>query len=354
MIFKREAIVMRKRILSLLMTVGMSLIIGNSAIFTAAAMEGSPEEEAVYLAFTGDQHGETETYREWIETMLDVYGEQLILLSYAGDICDKNWEQPVFDEFQSVLDELVPGRYNVTTGNQEFKQGAPGDHFGDLGEGFTRIGEVIKTDDYIVYDLGSAQEKLAVPQTDVDTLAAWLADAPFNIPIFILAHYPLHLAVQTEDHEIPGPDNYRQQANNAALIEVLNQHPNIIFLWGHNHTFQDPRYGTIRPAGSKYSYTIEDPTDKAEFSFIYANYGSFCRTDTYGIIARVLRTDDGVNVSLYYVDTDVPDKTKDSAEILITEDGSVTTQVTDGTEIDLEDILSMTGYPDDPAFYEEY
>ena len=47
-------------------------------------------------------------------------------------------------------------------------------------------------------------------------------------------------------------------------------------------------------------------------------------------------------------------ETKDSTQILITEDGNVTTQIIEGTEIDLEDILSMTGYPDAPAFYEEY
>jgi hypothetical protein len=343
-----------KKLLSLVLTLGMTF---SLCICTASAAQAQEPEETtssgVYLAFTGDQHGETEGYQAWIEDQQAVYGDDFVLLSYSGDICEKNWEQDVFDGFKDVLDSLVPGKYNVTTGNQEFKSGAPGDSWDDLGDGFTRLGEVTATEDYIVYDIGSAQESMGFPQSDIDALAAYLDAAPADVPIFVLSHYPLHLSVATDSHSIPGGD-HRQSDNNAALIEVLNQHPNVIFLWGHNHTFQDPRYGTIRPAGSKFTYDYDNAADKVEINFTYANYGSFCRGDTYGVMAQVERTARGVEVTMYYIDTNEPMTDKDSAVITVAADGTVTATVTDGTGIDMDEILAMSGYAADPNFEAEF
>jgi hypothetical protein len=343
-----------KKLLSLVLTLGM--IVSLCACTASAAEAQAPDEttsSGVYLAFTGDQHGETEGYQAWIEDQQAVYGDDFVLLSYSGDICEKSWEQDVFDGFKDVLDSLMPGKYNVTTGNQEFKSGAPGDSWDDLGEGFTRLGEVTATEDYIVYDIGSAQESMGFPQSDIDELAAYLDAAPTDVPIFVLSHYPLPLSVATESHSIPGGD-HRQSDNNAALIEVLNQHPNVIFLWGHNHTFQDPRYGTIRPAGSKFTYDYDNATDKAEINFTYANYGSFCRGDTYGVMAQVERTAQGVEVTMYYIDTNEPMTDKDSAVITVAADGTVTANVTDGVGINRDEILAMSGYATDPNFDAEF
>lgn len=318
----------------------------------AEAIDFTPDEGASYLAFTGDQHGETPGYRVWLEDQLAVYGDSLSMLNYSGDICEKNWEQDVFDEWKGILDELVPGRYNVTTGNQEFKSGALGPTWDEIGEGFTLCGEVSNTDDYIIYNIGATTETYLFPQEELDAISEYLASAPSDKPIFVLSHYPLHLACATASHSIPGTD-HRQTENNGELIDILNNYPNVIFLWGHNHTFQDPRYGTICPAGSKMTWSYDDPTDKKEINFTYVNYGSFCRGDSYGIIAEVLRDEAGVNVYLNFVDTNVAMTTKDSAVMTFAADGSVTAEVTDGTGIDYDEILAMSGYADDPNFMAE-
>ncbi len=318
----------------------------------AEPIEAELDEGASYLAFTGDQHGETPGYRVWLEDQLLVYGDQLALLSYSGDICDKSWIQSVFDEWHGVLDELVPGRYNVTTGNQEFKSGAPGPNWDELGEGFTLCGEVVRTEDYAVYNIGAASETMLFPEEELAAIDAYLDEAPADIPVFVLSHYPLHLSMATATHGIPGTD-HRQTENNGALIDILNGHPNVVFLWGHNHTFQDPRYGTICPAGSKMTWSYEDPTDKKEINFTYANYGSFCRGDSYGIVAEVLRGADGVDVMFNYIDTNVPMTVKDSAVLHYAADGTVTAEVTAGEGIDYDEILAMSGYADDPGFRDE-
>ena len=143
----------------------------------------------------------------------------------------------VFDGFRAVLDTLMPGKYSVTTGNQEHKAGAPGAAGWDaLGPGFTRIGEVAASGDFTIYHFGAAQEAMAFPDEDIDALSAYLDGVPKNIPVFVVSHYPLHLSVPYTGHDIPG--GYRQTRNNRRLIEMLNRHPNVIFLWGHNHTFQ--------------------------------------------------------------------------------------------------------------------
>ena len=323
----------------------------SQSVTRAEPVELDLPEEAVYIAFTGDVHAEIPGYEGWVMDIQDAYGDQFIMLNYSGDICEKEWVEDTYVSFMDVVDTLMPGAYNLTTGNQEWKSGAPGATWDELGEGHTRIGEVAVTEDYIVYNLGSAQEAMGFPQEDIDAVDAYLAAAPSDIPVFILSHFPLHLSCATESHSIPGGD-YRQTENNAALIEVLNKYPNVVFLWGHNHTFQDPRYGTICPAGSLFTYDYSNPTDKIEINFTYANYGSFCRGDNYGIMAEILRTDDGVQVSLDFIDTNVPMETKDSAVLTFGADG-VTAEVTAGTGIDLAEIQSMSGYAEDPNFEAE-
>ena len=323
----------------------------SQSVTRAEPVELDLPEDAVYVAFTGDVHAEIPGYEGWVMDVQDAYGDQFIMLNYSGDICEKNWEEDTYVSFMDVMNTLMPGSYNITTGNQEWKAGAPGATWDELGEGHTRIGEVAVTEDYIVYNLGSAQEAMNFPQEDIDAVDAYLAAAPTDIPVFILSHFPLHLSCATATHSIPGGD-YRQTENNAALIEVLNKYPNVVFLWGHNHTFQDPRYGTICPAGSLFTYDYSAPTEKIEINFTYVNYGSFCRGDNYGIMAEILRTDDGVQVALDYIDTNVPMETKDRAVLTFNADG-VTAEVTPGTGIDLAEILSMSGYAEDPNFEAE-
>ena len=329
----------------------MSLF-GGCATESGSAGGGSKAGGKTVLAFASDQHAETAGFDAWLADQQAVFGDELSHLSFAGDICDKEWNQEVFDGFKAVLDTRMPGKYAVTTGNQENKAGAPGADWDALGDGFVRLGEAAGTDDYKIYHLGAAQEAMNFPQADIDALAAYLSAAPADIPVFVVSHFPLHLSVATATHSIPGGD-HRQAENNAALIEVLNAHPNVIFLWGHNHTFQDPRYGTIRPTGSKFTYDYYNPTEKIGIGFTYANIGSFCRGDTYGLIAEISRDSAGVTAKLYYVDTNVPMETKDSA-VLTFSGSAVGVNITPGTAINLAEAQAMSGYPDDPNFTGEY
>lgn len=333
---------------------GIPILTGCSASeeTAAAGAAQSAAAEPVYIGFAGDVHAEVPGFESWIKDMQTTYGDKFSFLSFAGDICDKSWVAETYTSFKTALDTLLPGKYNVTTGNQEWKAGAPGATWNELGAGHLRTGEAIATEDYILYAFGSAQEAMSFPQTDIDELDAYLAAAPNNIPIFIHSHFPLHLSMATATHGIPGGD-HRVTENNAALIEVLNKYPNVIFLWGHNHTFQDPRYGVITPAGAKFTYDYYNPTQKIAINFTSAAYGSFCRGDSYAMVAGVQRTGDGVQVTLNYIDTTVPLTTKDSAVITIAADGTVTCQIIPGTNTNTAEILAMSGFDTDPNFEAE-
>ena len=312
------------------------------------------QDGATVLAFTGDQHGATDTFAAWIDAVKGIYGDSLAFMSYSGDLCQGNWSEDVYDEFSALIEDEFPGAYTVTPGNGEYHTGAPGETWDELGDGYLRLGEAVATDDYIIYNFGSASEDMVFPQEDIDALAAYLADAPVDIPIFVLGHYPLHLVLADENHTIPGGSGYREVENCEEFVQVLNEHPNVIYLWGHNHILNDPRYGTIRGAGSAFTYDYENPTEKLNINFTYANYGSLCQGDCYGLVAQIVRSDLGVSVYLDFVDDTTNMTNKDSADILIEPDGTVTTAVTDGTGIAVDDILSMSGYPEDPDFAAEY
>ncbi len=328
----------------------ISLFGGCASDSAGGGSAAASAEEARHsvLAFASDQHAETPGFEAWVKDQLAAYGS-IDHLSFGGDICDKAWVPEVFDGFKAVLDTLLPGKYSVTTGNQENKPGAP--VWDTLGPGFTRMGEAARTEDYAVFHLGAAQEAMNFPDGDIDALAAYLNDTPASIPVFVVSHFPLHLSVPTATHDIPG--GYREAVGNAKLMDVLNAHPNVIFLWGHNHTFRDPRYGTIRPAGAKFTYTIANPTDKKAINFTYTNIGSFCRGDTYGLIAEVDRSSAGVSVRMYYVDTNIPMETKQSAVVTVSPDGAVSAEITEGTATDYAEMQAMSGFGDDPNFMAE-
>ena len=319
---------------------------------TGGAETAAQAVDPVYIAFAGDVHAETAGFETWIKDIQTAYGDKFSFLSFAGDICDKSWVADTYSTFKTILDTLMPGKYNVTTGNQEWKSGAPGATWDSLGAGHLRMGEIAATGDYILYSLGSAQEAMSFPQADIDALDTYLAAAPKNIPIFIHSHFPLHLSMATATHSIPGGD-HRSTDNSAALIEVLNKYPNVIFLWGHNHTFQDPRYGVIAPSGAKFTYDYYNPTVKLTTNFTSAAYGSFCRGDTYAMVAGIQRTGEDVQVTLNYIDTNVPMTTKDSAVLTFAADGTVTCQITPGTNINTAEILAMSGFDTDPNFEAE-
>ena len=94
--------------------------------------------------------------------------------------------------------------------------------------------------------------------------------APKNIPIIILTHFPLHCIPKSGSSS---SDRYTEYAGD--MIELLNNYPNVVFLWGHNHSNSDPMYKSIQ--GPDYTMSTTSGTSAAvinkKINFLYVPMG---------------------------------------------------------------------------------
>lgn len=181
-----------------------------------------------------------------------------------------------------------------TSGNHEYQtdMGDTLDPVFEKNTAFKRIGWAVNpkkaANKYGVYCLGAAgwfDSIGSYPAKDIESLKKALAKAPANKPVFIAAHFPLHTC------------DSRTTENALRLINVLNAHPNVIFLWGHNHSQGDSHYGQILPAGEKIEYAAGR---SKEINFTYACAGAMYsgqKINYRGLVANVT----GKKVTMQYL-----------------------------------------------------
>ena len=237
------------------------------------------EDGTIKLAFVSDIHYSTGypqmNLKVWLENVLDEVG-YIDAFGSCGDmgsayafVAKLYWIYvgAVFRYMDSVKDSGKIGSTVYTFGNHEWITSMGGDftnfYENDTAKRLLRVGEALRTDDYIFYCLGAgslaAKQKMGYSDEDIARIEAYLADAPTDIPIFVLTHFPLHCM---ED---------RVCQNASKLIAVLNEHPNVVFLWGHNHSEFDPMYNTICHAGDR--LVIDSTGTEAEINFTYLSAG---------------------------------------------------------------------------------
>lgn len=115
---------------------------------------------------------------------------------------------------------------------------------------------------------GTADEN---DKDEIDKLEAFLNGKPTNIPIFVMAHYPIHT------YRSPENAGDRESGGAVKLINVLNQHPNVIYLWGHNHSSSDPMYGRLVQPGDFLDIGQISNGETMQINFYYSDAG--CMSD---------------------------------------------------------------------------
>ncbi len=209
--------------------------------------------------------------------------------------------------------ELVANGYIYTTGNHEYSNGNYGSTTNATASCIQRHGEAAVNDNYIIYCFGAASSSQEFTEDDRETLDAYLDNAPDDIPIIILSHFPIHY--------FPG----RTTTYAVDLISILNEHPNVIFLWGHNHSMSDTNYSVVYTAGSSIQYASSTSSTE-EINFTYAAAG--CMSDKEytsssaaikqkGLIMEVAPAGSSVTMTYYGLDGSVVGS---STEIEIAED----------------------------------
>ncbi len=209
------------------------------------------DDGSITLAFTSDVHYDGKYMN--LETWLNAADVGYIdAMGFCGDMGSAyassaddfwTWTATVMDYMDTREDV---GTEVYTFGNHEWFPSAGGnfkkEYERDAAKRLLRIGEGIRTDDYIIYCFGAGNSaikyKYDYSDDDIVRLKEYMSTAPTDRPIFILTHYPLHYWY--------GRNEEREIAHAGDVIDVLNSAVEagheIILLWGHNHSDYDDHY----------------------------------------------------------------------------------------------------------------
>jgi hypothetical protein len=249
------------------------------SLFVGLSLNAAAEDDTTYLAFSSDVHYSTSYTQNnldvWLGNMTKVISK-VERMGFCGDMGSAyaanatdywNYAQAVMDTVNKyVTSGFFSNEGIYTFGNHEWFTSAGGDYSNNkdnpAAKKLVRVGEAVKTDKYIIYCFGPASMSQEYTKDDIAALEKYLETAPNNIPVFVLTHYPLHYM------------SSRVSKNAADVVEVLNNYPNVVYLWGHNHTVADPRYDNFYKAGDKIEVA---KGNELAINFTYAAAG--CMSD---------------------------------------------------------------------------
>lgn len=267
------------------------------SLFAGLLAGAAAENDAVYLAFSSDVHygqaGNTtlHPWLDWLKTKV----ARLDALGFCGDMGNNNTRdvQAYWQSVQTALD-LADGLHSsgfiahkpvYVFGNHEWKEGqvaAHKDH--KTAQRFQNQGEAIRTDKYAIYGFGAS---LASPPTryeeqDIARLKAYMETVPEDIPVIILTHFPLYdySTIKTE--------------NADKVIQVLNEHPNVVCFWGHYHAVVGSLDG-ILTAGSTLPVSGKNMT--INFTYLQAGCLNTNGTQKRGTLMKL--TADAITLTRY-------------------------------------------------------
>ena len=235
---------------------------------------------SVTLAFSSDVHhvGGSLNLQEWIDASGIDYIDSI---GFCGDLgaasaatTDLYWSY-VGEVMAYVDSEIEAGKIGsavYTHGNHEWFPTSGGGYktqfskYPEVAGRIKQLGEAVRTDDYIIYCFGAGEGASSYSchftLEDTAVMEEYLSTAPTDIPIFVLTHYPLHTWIRGSSVRVI---NYA-----GDVIDVLNQHPNVVLLWGHNHTEYDDNYYDPKFAGDEIVIDAAGTTRTLNFSYLAA------------------------------------------------------------------------------------
>ena len=223
-----------------------------------------------YILFTSDSHS-----CGWLAKDLLEFANKLVqedtgdpnayvgLFAHGGDFADSGLLPDVMTTIKHAIEDTSPNTVAVfTKGNHE--NDFDDEAFREI-TGMPRIGETAINADglYHFFSFGMTENQ-TFTQEDIDTLAAYLAEHDDGKPVFVISHFPIHYLNSMRTV---------YDAGAKELLDVLNQYPQVVFTWGHNHSEADPSYGTVRFPGETLTYG-PTPEDTVELNFTYMSNGS--------------------------------------------------------------------------------
>ena len=238
-----------------------------------------------YLLMTSDPHSTPFLAKDLLELANTLVREDsgdpgacVGLFALGGDFSDNGLLPDLMTVLKHAIQDTSPGTAAVyTMGNHETNHSD--EEFLSIA-GMPRIGETAVNSDglYYFYSFGM-RENQGFNLEDIEKLAAFLESHNDGKPIFVLSHFPIHY--YNSMRSVYG-------AGAEELLAVLNQYPQVIFTWGHNHSEADPSYATVRFPGETITYG-PDAANTVDLKFTYVSLGSlrYGVNGENGVLARV-------------------------------------------------------------------
>ena len=223
------------------------------------------------IGITSDIHGNISNLTTWLSNLKNT-STSLDYMIFGGDYVGPK------DAASSA--SSVSNQYNGTSSIL-----AKGNH--EVGKGGTYAsGLVVNNSNYAVYVMDSSSKSFTT--TDMDNIKSSLNSIKSSTPVFVVSHCPIHYFGK------------RATENASILITLLNDHSNVVFLWGHNHTVHDTNYGKVKISGD----TIQCSKSSSEIpiKFTYANMGAMNQGNNgaYGLLINLIKGSDSTNIKFDY------------------------------------------------------
>ncbi len=246
------------------------------------------ESDAINLAFTSDVHGETGNLATWIDKLHNDVST-LDRMIFGGDYPNRMNDGASWSTAQECVN-VVRTAYGADIPCVLVQ----GNHDSQFSSNFDK--GLVYDADYAVYAMdpsASGYSSWSFNKSDINKLAEELQDIGGSKPVFVVSHFPIHFCKgnQFGDREVGYADD---------LLTVLNDHENVIFLWGHNHTIGDPYYGSVMTKGFKIKTRSSGP--EQTINFTYLAHGSMMdgNNGAYGLLASMRNESDGWQIDFSY------------------------------------------------------
>ena len=273
---------------------------GKTASYTVTVAE-KQSGQVTNIAVTSDVHSQVSRLGDFLDAVQADYDPDLERVLFCGDMVNHseynltNYLNDYNSAVSTVNSKVGVNAGIYTTGNHDQQISGCVTELEKI-PGFVRIGEAANESNYIVYCMGAyrADGTGSFPDDDIAQLEAYLNSAPTDIPIFILSHYPLHYI------------SSRTITNASRMIDVLNEHSNAVFFWGHNHSQGDSHYGQVVKAGGTIQYTS---SASKTINFTYACAGgmrSESETHYSGVVLTISPNGDQVDFQYYSAGNKAP------------------------------------------------
>lgn len=248
--------------------------------------------DPIYLGFTSDVHSNTSDLTTWIESLKEKR-PTLDRMIFGGDYAERLTTNgaTVAGIAQQCVD-IVKAKYPDTPCVL-----VRGNH--DPANELYNKGIVYDGSDYAVYALDSAGTSYmdyqgAFKDGEINDLSNFLGGYSSSKPVFVVAHHPIHF--------YGGGFQDRITDNATELLTALNEHENVIFLWGHNHTVSDPYYGQVKTKDNEIT-TTKNGTPQP-INFTYLSYGAMLNGhengNAYGLLGTISEVNNGTKIDFDY------------------------------------------------------